>query len=188
MNGEQSASNKARKAGALSWLLLLVARRRPGGFATTHFCRTGFPGPTTCRRRDAGFSIACRDIFRPLEHASWIGGRCPQLLAAFSTLLAKDSSADHLPQGFLPCACFSWLWRVVFFSSRLCPGVCVVGGLGAGLNMHYFPTPLGVWDIRHGGGHGFSCLGDHCFARHSAPLGQSCARYLAVGIDHYGGI
>jgi hypothetical protein len=82
----------------------------------------------------------------------WIGGATPSSSPAFSTLLQTFLPPQIYLKIFMPLSMFflgfgAWLF---FRQSGFAPGVCVVGGLGAGLNMHYFSNGtwgLGTWAI-----------------------------------------
>lgn len=85
----------------------------------------------------------------------WVGGVVPSSSPAFSTLLQIILPPQIYMKIFVPACMFflgfgAWLF---FRQSGFAPGVCVVGAIGAGLNMHYFSNAtwgLGTWAVAAG--------------------------------------
>jgi len=91
-------------------------------------------------------------FFGKWENLYWLGGVDASSSPSFSSLLQAVCSPEMYSRIFMPLSMFflgagAWLF---FRELGFAPGVCVVGGLGAGLNMHFFSNAcwgLGVWSL-----------------------------------------
>jgi hypothetical protein len=82
----------------------------------------------------------------------YIGGSAPSASPSFTTLLQWIFPPTIYLKIYAPLTMlFLGLGAGFFFRQlRFAPGVCVIGGLGAGLNMHFFSNAcwgLGQWNI-----------------------------------------
>jgi len=141
MNGEQSASKQGAQSGRFLVLLLVL------GGALAALCHDAFLPHRVSWANDVPLG-AMQEFSNRLPgtfsgHWStpeWIGGVVPSSSPAFSTLLQTILPPTIYLKVFLPLCMFFLGFGAWFFfrQSGFAPGVCVVGGLGAGLNMHYF--------------------------------------------------
>jgi hypothetical protein len=91
-------------------------------------------------------------LFGHWGYLEWLGSPVPSSSPAFSILLQMLFPPEIYLKIFLPFSMFflgfgAWLF---FRESGFAPGVCIVGGLAAGLNMHYFSNGcwgLGTWAV-----------------------------------------
>jgi hypothetical protein len=156
MNGEQSAPKQNTSSGRFLMLLLVL------GGALAFLCRDGFLPHRVSWANDVPLGAMLDSSDRlpgtftghwtPLY---WIGGATPSSSPAFSTLLQMIFPPTIYLKIFLPLSMFilglgAWFF---FREAGFAPAVCVIGGLGAGLNMHYFSNGtwgLGTWAVSAG--------------------------------------
>jgi hypothetical protein len=153
MNGEQSASKQHKQHGSLFILLILL------GGALAFLCRQGLAPHEVLFANDVslGAMIDSADRLPGTFAGHWdnlefLGGAIPSSSPSFSALLQTIFPPEifmkiYAPMTMLFLGLGAWLF---FRQAGFAPGVCVVGGLGAGLNMHYFSNAcwgLGQWDI-----------------------------------------
>ncbi|HEY3855309.1 MAG TPA: hypothetical protein VGO67_13030 [Verrucomicrobiae bacterium] len=153
MNGDQSNPDKKRPSG-LFWLVLLLLL---GTFSV--LCHQGFLPYEVFWANDSALG-AMKNSSAQLPGMFtgywsdfwWIGGAVPSTSPSLSSLLASVLSPEHYLKVYAPLTmvfmgCCAWFF---FRQLRFAPWVCVVGGLGAGLNMHYFSNAcwgLGTWEV-----------------------------------------
>ncbi|HZM05178.1 MAG TPA: hypothetical protein VFC44_19445, partial [Candidatus Saccharimonadales bacterium] len=153
MNGDLSAPPQT-KAGK-SFLMLLLAL----GGALAILCHQGFLPHHILFANDGPLGAMVDSSNRlPGTFAGhwgilyWIGGPVPSASPALSTLFSTIVPPEIFMKVFAPLTMLflgfgAWLFfRQLGFSS----GACVVGGIGAGLNMHFFSNAcwgLGTWNI-----------------------------------------
>ena len=140
---------------ARHWLLLLALL----GGALAVLCHDGFKPhhvmwandtalgalDASCARLPATYTGVWLDL-------NWIGVKEPSSSPTLATLLATFISPELYLKIFAPLTMLllgfsAW---VLFRQLKFAPMVCVVGGLGAGLNMHCFSDAswgLGTWNI-----------------------------------------
>jgi hypothetical protein len=153
MNGAQS--NPAQKAqSGLFWLLLLLLG---GTFAV--LCHEGFLPYEVFFANDSALG-AMKDSSARLPGMFtgywsdfwWLGGAVPSSSPSLSSLFASILAPEHYLKVYAPLTmvfmgCCVWFF---FRQLRFAPMVCVIAGLGAGLNMHFFSNAcwgLGTWDV-----------------------------------------
>ena len=153
-NGEQSVQGKKR--GGLLILLLVL------GGALAVLCHEGFLPHRVHWANDVPLGAMLDPSDRLpgtfLGHWTtlyWIGGATASSSPAFSTLLQTIFPPTIYLKIFMPLSMlFLGLGAWLFFrQSGFAPAVCIVGALGAGLNMHYFSNStwgLGTWAISAG--------------------------------------
>jgi len=153
MNGGQSAPKQGQPRGRFLVLLLVL------GGALAVLCHEAFLPHRVSWANDVPLGAMMDSSDRlpgtftghwtPLY---WIGGATPSSSPAFSTFLQMIFPPTIYLKIFLPLSMLflgfgAWLF---FRESGFAPGVCVVGALGAGLNMHYFSNStwgLGTWAV-----------------------------------------
>ena len=153
MNGDQIAAKKGRQKGGLLVLLIVL------GGALAALCHQGFLPHQVFWDNDAPLGSMLDPSNRlPGTFAGhwgalyWIGGSSVSSSPSFSTLLQMILPPEIYLKIFAPLTMLflgvgAWLF---FRQLGFAPPVCVVGGLGAGLNMHFFSNAcwgLGQWNI-----------------------------------------
>ena len=153
MSGDQSAAKQNKRKGSL--LVLLIAL----GGALAALCHQGFLPHQVLWANDVPLGAMLDPSNRlPGTFAGhwgtlyWIGLPAPSSSPSFSTLLQLIFPPEIYLKIFAPLTMLilgvgAWLF---FRGLGFAPPVCVVGGLGAGLNMHYFSNAcwgLGQWNI-----------------------------------------
>lgn len=156
INGEQSASKQNKQRGGLFVLLLVL------GGALAVLCHDAFLPHRVHWANDVPLGAMLDPSDRlPGTFAGhwstlyWIGGAVSSSSPAISTLLQMIFPPTIYLKIFMPLSMlFLGLGAWLFFrQSGFAPPVCVVGALGAGLNMHYFSNGswgLGPWAISAG--------------------------------------
>ncbi|HUD82212.1 MAG TPA: hypothetical protein VMQ67_01865 [Candidatus Saccharimonadales bacterium] len=153
MNGDQSKP-KQKAPNGLFWLLLLLLG---GTFAV--LCRVGFLPYEVFFANDSALG-AMKDSSARLPGMFtgywsdfwWLGGAVPSSSPSVSSLFASILSPEHYLKVYAPLTmvfmgCCVWFF---FRQLRFAPMACVIAGLGAGLNMHFFSNAcwgLGTWDV-----------------------------------------
>jgi hypothetical protein len=156
MNRDGSNS-KLKGPSGLFWLLLLIL---VGCYAV--LCYQGFFPYEVFFANDSALG-AMRDssarypgIFTGFwADFWWIGGAVPAPSPSISGLFSAALAPEHYLKVYAPLTmvffgCCAWF---LFRQLRFAPVVCVVGGVGAGLNMHYFSNAcwgLGTWIVSAG--------------------------------------
>jgi hypothetical protein len=153
MNGDQSAAKQNKQKGGFLVLLIVL------GGALAVLCHQGFLPHQVFWANDVplGAMLDPSDTV-PGTFAGhwgtlyWIGGPSPSSSPSFSTLLQTILPATIYLKVFAPLTMLFLGIGAWFFFRQLgfAPPVCVVGGLGAGLNMHCFSNAswgLGQWNI-----------------------------------------
>ena len=152
MNGDSSNIKQKRFNGSFVLLLLLL------GGTLAVLCRQGFRPyevfwandlplgalVESSQRLPSAFFGAWGDFY-------WLGGPggfAPSLTNICMAIL----SPEHHLKFYVPlCSFFLGFGAWFFFRQlRFCTMACVIGGLGAGLNMHYFSNAcwgLGIWSV-----------------------------------------
>jgi len=153
MNGTSSAAKQQRGKGSFFLLLLLL------GGTLAVLCRQGFRPYEVFWANDITLGAAKDSssrlpgaIFACWGDYFWLGGpnvAYPPNLSNFC--MALLSPEIHL-KFYAPLSMFFLGFGAWFFfrQLRFAPGVCVLGGLGAGLNMHFFSNAcwgLPQWDV-----------------------------------------
>jgi hypothetical protein len=153
MNGDQSNPKQKAHSG-LFWLLLLLLL---GTFSV--LCYQGFLPYEVFWANDSALGAMKNSSARlPGMFTGywsdfwWIGGAVPSTSPSLSSLFASVLSPEHYLKVYPPLTmvfmgCCAWFF---FRQLRFAPIVCVIGGLGAGLNMHYFSNAcwgLGTWEV-----------------------------------------
>src|SRR5580698_2327350 len=156
MNGETSAPKPERQKGSLLVLLLVL------GGALAALCHQGFLPHQILFANDMPLGAMLDSSDRlPGTFTGhwgdlyWLGGSTPSSAPAFSTLLQMIFPPEIYMKIYAPLTMLilgegTWLF---FRQLSFAPAVCVIGGLGAGLNMHYFSNGcwgLGQWSIAAG--------------------------------------
>lgn len=152
MNGD--AAPRIYKPKGRLWLLLLAL-----GGALAVLCHQGFLPHRVFWANDVPLGA----MMDPSDHLPgtfaghwttlyYIGGPTPSSSPAFSTLLQWVFPPTTYLKIFVPLVMFFLGFGAWFFFRQLgfAPGVCIIGGIGAGLNMHYFSNAcwgLGTWAI-----------------------------------------
>ncbi len=153
MNGDKSDPKHKAQSG-LFWLLLLLLG---GTFAV--LCYEGFLPYEVFFANDSALG-AMKDSSARLPGMFtgywsdfwWIGGAVPSSSPSLSSLFASLLVPEHYLKVYAPLTmvflgCCVWFF---FRQLRFAPIVCVIAGLGAGLNMHYFSNAcwgLGTWVV-----------------------------------------
>jgi hypothetical protein len=156
MNGDQSAPEQQRQNG-LFWLLLLLLG---GTYAV--LCREGLRPYEVFFANDSALG-AMKDSSARMPGMLagfwadfwWIGGAVPSASPSLSSLFASLLAPEHYLKVYAPLTmvflgCCVWFF---FRQLRFAPMVCVIAGLGAGLNMHFFSNAcwgLGTWEVSAG--------------------------------------
>lgn len=156
MNGDLSVSPQ-KKSGRSFLILLLVL-----GGALAALCHQGFLPYHILFANDGPLGAMVDSSNRlPGTFAGhwgilyWLGGPVPSSSPAISVLLTTILPPEFFMKVFAPLTmlilgCGAWFFfRQLGFSS----GACIIGGLGAGLNMHFFSNAcwgLGTWNISAG--------------------------------------
>lgn len=153
MSGDQSAAKQNKQKGSL--LALLIAL----GGALAVLCHQGFLPHQVFWANDVplGAMLDASDSVPGTFTGHWgtlywIGGSAASASPSFSTLLQTIFPPGiylkiYAPLTMLFLGVGAWLF---FRQLGFAPPVCVVGGLGAGLNMHFFSNAcwgLGQWNI-----------------------------------------
>jgi hypothetical protein len=151
MNGDQSGAKPHRQRGGLLVLLIVL------GGALAVLCHQAFLPHQVHWANDIPLGAMLDPSARlPGTFAghwitlTYIGAPAPSSCPSLTTLLQMVFPPEIFLKIFLPLSMlFLGVGAGLFFrQSGFAPGVCVVGGLGAGLNMHYFSNGswgLGVW-------------------------------------------
>ncbi len=153
MNGDKS-DPKHKPQNGLFWLLLVLLG---GTFAV--LCYEGFLPYEVFFANDSALG-AMKDSSARLPGMFtgywsdfwWIGGAVPSSSPSLSSLFASLLVPEHYLKVYAPLTmvflgCCVWFF---FRQLRFAPIVCVIAGLGAGLNMHYFSNAcwgLGTWVV-----------------------------------------
>jgi hypothetical protein len=153
MNGESSAAKQKRFNGSFLLLLLLL------GGTLAVLCRQGFRPDQVFWANDISLG-ACMEsssrvpgaIFACWADYWWLGGPSvaypPNLSNFCMALLSPEIHLKfYAPLSMLFLGFGAWFF---FRQLRFAPMVCVLGGLGAGLNMHFFSNAcwgLPQWNV-----------------------------------------
>jgi hypothetical protein len=153
ITGEQSTPKRHKQRGGLLVLLIVL------GGALAALCHQGFLPHQVFWANDVPLG-AMMDPSNRLPgtftgHWStlyWIGGASITSSPSFSTILQMIFPPEiflkiYAPLTMLLLGVGAWLY---FRGLGFAPAVCVIGGLGAGLNMHYFSNAcwgLGNWNV-----------------------------------------
>ena len=153
MNGEQTAAKQNKQKGGFLVLLLVL------GGALAVLCHQGFLPHRVCWDNDYPLGAMLDPSSRlpgtfagHWETLYYIGGSPPSSSPSFSTLFQWIFPPEiffkiYAPLTMLILGVGAWLF---FRQLGFAPPVCVVGGLGAGLNMHFFSNAcwgLGQWSM-----------------------------------------
>jgi hypothetical protein len=153
MNGDTSAPKQRKQRGGLLVLLIVL------GGALAVLCHQGFLPHQVFWANDVplGAMLDSCDSVPGTFAGHWgilyyIGGSAPSSSPSFTTLLQMIFPPGiylkiYAPLTMLFLGVGAWLF---FRQLGFAPPVCVVGGLGAGLNMHFFSNAcwgLGQWNI-----------------------------------------
>ncbi|HUD46676.1 MAG TPA: hypothetical protein VMR33_07590 [Candidatus Baltobacteraceae bacterium] len=153
MNRDQS-NPKHKAPSGLFWLLLLLLG---GTFAV--LCHEGFLPYEVFWANDSALGAMKNSSARlPGMFTGywsdfwWLGGAVPSTSPSLSSLFASILSPEHYLKVYAPLTmvflgCCVWFF---FRQLRFAPMVCVIAGLGAGLNMHFFSNAcwgLGTWVV-----------------------------------------
>ncbi len=153
MNSEQSKPAEKAPSG-LFWLLLLLL---VGTFSA--LCYQGFLPYEVFWANDSALGAMKNSSARMpgmfLGYWSdfwWLGGAVPSASPSLSSLFASILSPEHYLKVYAPLTMVFMGGCVWFFfrQLRFAPMACVIAGLGAGLNMHFFSNAcwgLGTWDV-----------------------------------------
>jgi hypothetical protein len=151
--GEQSAPKRHKQRGGLLLFLIVL------GGALAALCHQGFLPHRVFWANDVPLGALMDPSNRlPGTFAGhwmplfWIGGSSISSSPSFSTLLQMIFPPEiflkiYAPLTMLFLGVGAWLF---FRGLGFAPPVCIVGGLGAGLNMHYFSNAswgLGNWGM-----------------------------------------
>jgi hypothetical protein len=152
MNGNPSGPDK-RQSGRLLVLLLLL------GGTLAAMCYQGFLPYRVFFANDSALGAMKESSTRlPGMFTGywsdfwWLGGAVPSSSPSLSSLFASTLAPEHYLKVYAPLTmvfmgCCVWFF---FRQLRFAPLACVVAGLGAGLNMHFFSNAcwgLGTWDV-----------------------------------------
>ncbi len=153
MNVDQSNSKQHPQNG-LFWLLMVLLC---GTFAV--LCHEGFLPYEVFFANDSALG-AMKDSSARLPGMFigywsdfwWLGGQVPSASPSLSSLFASLLAPEHYLKVYAPLTmvfmgCCVWFF---FRQLRFAPIVCVIAGLGAGLNMHFFSNAcwgLGTWVV-----------------------------------------
>jgi hypothetical protein len=155
MNGNDSGPKK-RQSGRLLILLLLL------GGTLAAMCHQGFLPHEVFWANDSALGAMNASSARlPGTFTGfwgnywWIGGATPSPSPSLSTLFAAFLSPALYLKVYAPFTMLFLGFCVWFFfrQLRFGPMVCVIAGLGAGLNMHFFSNAcwgLGTWCVSAG--------------------------------------
>jgi hypothetical protein len=153
MNGEQTAPKENKRNGRLLMLLIVL------GGALAVLCHQGFLPHQVCWSNDNPLGSMLDPSNRVpgtfaghWETLYYIGGPGISSSPSFSALLQMIFPPEiylkiYAPLTMLFLGVGAWLF---FRQLGFAPPVCVVGGLGAGLNMHFFSNAcwgLGQWNV-----------------------------------------
>jgi hypothetical protein len=156
MNGDQSSPDQKAPNG-LFWLLLLLLG---GTYAV--ICHEGFMPYEVFFANDTALGAMKESAARlPGMFTGywadfwWIGGAVPSSSPSLSSLFASLLAPEHYLKVYPPLSmvflgCCVWFF---FRQLRFAPMACVIAGLGAGLNMHFFSNAcwgLGTWNVSAG--------------------------------------
>jgi hypothetical protein len=156
MNGNQSDA-KPRAPSGLFWLLLLLLG---GTFAV--LCHEGFLPYEVFFANDSALGAMKESSARlPGTFTGfwgdfwWLGGGAPSSSPSISTLFGTVLSPEHYLKVYAPLTMVFLGWCAWFFfrQLRFAPMACVIAGIGAGLNMHFFSNAcwgLGTWCVSAG--------------------------------------
>jgi len=156
MNGDPNRSNPKARRGQLLLLLLLL------GGTLAVLCHQGFLPYQVLFANDSALG-ALKESSERLPGTFtgcwadfwWIGGSPPSPSPSFSILLATVLSPEHYLKVYVPFTalflgfCAWFFFRQLRFSAL----ACVIAGVGAGLNMHFFSNAcwgLGTWSVSTG--------------------------------------
>jgi hypothetical protein len=153
MNGEQSAQKQNKQSGRLLVLLLVL------GGALAALCHQGFLPHQVFWANDMPLGALLDPAYRLPGTFSgcwttlfWVGGPNVTSSPTFSTLLQTVLSPGMFLKIYPPLTMLFLGVGAWFFFRQLgfAAPVCIIGGLGAGLNMHFFSNAcwgLGQWGI-----------------------------------------
>lgn len=152
INGDQSDAKLSKRGGFLVLLLVL-------GGALAVLCHQGFAPNQVLFANDVSLG-AMKDSAARLpstfaghwDNLEFLGGATPSSSPSVTALLQTVLTPEMFMKIYAPLTMlFLGLGAWLFFRQLgFAPGVCVVGGLAAGLNMHFFSNAcwgLGQWDI-----------------------------------------
>jgi hypothetical protein len=152
MNGDSSAAKQKRLHGSFLLLLLLL------GGTLAALCRQGFRPYEVFWANDVPLGAWMEDsvrlpgaFFACWNDYFWVGG--PGIVSLnLSNLGVALFSPEHHLKFYAPATMFFLGFGAWFFfrQLRFAPVVCVLGGLGAGLNMHFLSNAcwgLGNWNV-----------------------------------------
>jgi hypothetical protein len=153
MNANSSARFLQTARGQLLLLLLLL------GGTLSALCYEGFLPHHVFWANDAALGAMKESsarlpgtFFGYWSDFWWIGGAAPSSSPSLSTIFAAILSPELYLKIYAPLTmAFMGFCAWFFFRQlRFAPIVCVIGGLGAGLNMHFFSNAcwgLGTWEV-----------------------------------------
>jgi hypothetical protein len=153
MNGGQSTPKQNKQSGLLLVLLIVL------GGALAVLCHEGFLPHRVHWANDMplGAMMDSSDRLPGTFAGHWsnllyIGGPVPSSSPSVCTVLQMIFPPEIYLKIFLPLSMlFLGIGAWFFFrQAGFAPAVCVIGGLGAGLNMHYFSNGswgLGAWAV-----------------------------------------
>ncbi|MGA2748615.1 MAG: hypothetical protein ABSG59_07550 [Verrucomicrobiota bacterium] len=156
MNGVQSGPKQRQRRGQLLLLLALL------GGTLSVLCYQGYLPYEVFFANDSALG-AMKESSARLPGAFtgywgdfwWIGGATPSASPSFTTLLLTLLPPEQFLKVFVPVTVLFLGFSAWFFFRQLgfSPLACVLAGVGAGLNMHFFSNAcwgLGTWSISAG--------------------------------------
>jgi hypothetical protein len=153
MNGDLSAAKQKRFNGSFLLLLLLL------GGTLAVLCREGFRPYEVFWANDLPLGALVESssrlpssFFGSWSDFYWLGGPNVAFPPNLTNFCMSILSPEHQLKFYVPLSMLFLGFGAWFFfrQLRFAPMVCVLGGLGAGLNMHFFSNAcwgLGQWNI-----------------------------------------